>query len=279
MRKKKFASEGSPLQYYLEEIRDIHPLTKPEELKLARKGDEKSLRELVQRNLKYVVVVANRYKGLGLAVTDLINEGNIGMIEAAKRFDPKRKVKFITYAVWWIRQSILQALSDQARVVRLPVKQAGLMQKITRKIEEMTKKNRKEPSMDDLAAAMGLKPAALETVMRVYRTYVSLDTPLNGEDDSVEFLDMMETSGQKSIEEDFVQLCLHHDVEKMLKGLNEREREVIKLRYGFDSPSMTLERIGKRLGLTRERIRQIEKSAKEKLRARSGAKILEEYLS
>jgi len=281
MRKKKFALEKdrSPLQYYLEEIRDITPLTKPEELKLARKGDPKSLNELVRRNLKYVVVVANRYKGLGLSVTDLINDGNIGLIEAAKRFDPKRKVKFITYAVWWIRQSILQALSDHARIVRLPVKQAGLMQKITRKIESMTKENRKEPTVDELASAMGLKPAALETVLRVYRTYVSLDTPLNGEDDSAEFMDMLESTGPNSVEEDFVQLCLQHDVEKMLAGLSEREREVIKLRYGFGAPSMTLERIGARLGLTRERIRQIEKSAKDKLRSRSGAKILEEYLS
>ena len=279
MRNKRSSPEGSPLQSYLSEIRNINPLTKSEELKLAGVGDEKALQELVLHNLKYVVTVANRYKGLGLAVTDLINEGNIGLIEAAKRFDPNRKVKFITYAVWWIRQSILQALSDQARIVRLPVKQAGLLQKITRKIEEMTKKNNMEPSVEDLAAAMGLKVSALETLLRVYRTYMSLDTPLNGDEDSVDFLDMMEAGGPNAIEEDFIQLCLHHDVEKMLKGLNPRERQVLKLRYGFDSPPMTLEVIGTRLGLTRERIRQIEKSAKDKLRSRTGAKILEEYLS
>lgn len=279
MRKKNFVPESSTLSSYLAEIRNITPLSKAEELKLAQVGDEKSRQELVRRNLKYVVMVANRYKGLGLSVIDLINEGNIGMIEASKRFDPERKVKFITYAVWWIRQAILQALSDHARIVRLPVKQAGLMQKITRNIEEMTKKNSKEPSVEDLAEEMGLKVSALETVMRVYRTYMSLDTPLNGEDDSVEFLDMLQTTGQNSIEEDFIQLCLHHDVGKMLEGLSERERQVIKLRYGFDSPPMTLEVIGAKLGLTRERIRQIEKIAKEKLRARSGARILEEYLS
>ena len=279
MTKKRFVPESSSLQAYLSDIRDIVPLSKEEELKLAKKGDEKSRQELVRRNLKYVVMVANRYKGLGLMATDLINEGNIGLIEASKRYDYKRQVKFITYAVWWIRQAILQALSDHARIVRLPVKQAGLMQKITRKIEEMTKVNRKEPSIEELSEAMGLKVSALETVMRVYRTYMSLDTPLNGEDDSVEFLDMLETTGQTSIEEDFIQLCLHHDVGKMLDGLSPREREVIKLRYGFDAPPMTLEVIGKKLGLTRERIRQIEKIAKNKLRARSGAKILEEYLS
>jgi len=268
------------LQSYLAEIRDIMPMTKAEELALARVGDEKSQQELVRRNLKYVVMVANRYKGLGLSVTDLINEGNIGMIEASKRFDPERHVKFITYAVWWIRQAIMQALSDHARIVRLPVKQAGLMQKITHKIEEMTKANCKEPTLEELSEAMGLKASSLETVMRVYRTYVSLDTPLNGDDDSsVDFLDMMESQGQSSIEEDFIQLCLHHDVEKMLDGLSERERQVIKLRYGFDAPPMTLEAIGEKLKLTRERIRQIEKNAKEKLRARTGARILEEYLS
>ena len=280
MRKKKFVPESEALQSYLSDIRDITPLSKAEEQKLARKGDEASRQELVRRNLKYVVMVANRYKGLGLAVTDLINEGNIGMIEAAKRFDPDRQVKFITYAVWWIRQSIMQALSDQSKIVRLPVKQAGLMQKITRKIEEMTKTNCKEPSIEELAEAMGLKVNSLETVMRVYRTYMSLDTPLNGEDDSsVDFLDMMVTSGQNSIEEDFIQLCLHHDVGKMLEGLTERERNVIKLRYGFTAAPMTLEAIGERLKLTRERIRQIEKNAKEKLRSKTGAKILEEYLN
>lgn len=268
----------SALQAYLKEIRHIDPLPMSEEMKLARCGSEDALQELVKHNLKYVVKVASRYKGMGLSFTDLINEGNIGMIHAAKRYNPDRRVKFITYAVWWVRQSILQALAYQAKVVRLPVKQAGLLTKITRKVEKLSQKYSREPTMEELAAELQMRMPTLETIMRVYRSYMSLDSPLNSEDDTTRFVDMLEADPFSSVEEDFIRLCLHHDIEKLLKSLAEREELVLRMRYGFDEPPMTLEQIGSRLGLTRERIRQIEKTAKEKLKAKSGIKALEDYL-
>ncbi|MBI4827570.1 MAG: RNA polymerase sigma factor RpoD/SigA [Nitrospinae bacterium] len=267
----------NPLQAYLKDIRGIHPLTREEEVTLARTKTDAALGKLVERNLKYVVKVAHRYKGMGLSLTDLINEGNIGLMEAARRFDPERGVKFITYAVWWIRQSILQALSDQARIVRLPAKQAGLIFKVARAIEDLAQKLTREPTREELAAALGIKEETLLTIMRVYRNYMSLDTPLSGED-TTEFIDMLESETATSVEEDFIQLCLRHDIEKLLGGLDARGEKVLRLRFGFDGPPMTLEQIGGVLGLTRERIRQLEKEAKRKLMTLAGIKALEEYL-
>lgn len=267
----------NPLQAYLKDIRGIHPLTRDEEVTLARTKTDAALGKLVERNLKYVVKVAHRYKGMGLSLTDLINEGNIGLMEAARRFDPERGVKFITYAVWWIRQSILQALSDQARIVRLPAKQAGLIFKVARAIEDLSQKLTREPTREELAAALGIKEETLLTIMRVYRNYMSLDTPLSGED-TTEFIDMLESETATSVEEDFIQLCLRHDIEKLLGGLDARGEKVLRLRFGFDGPPMTLEQIGGVLGLTRERIRQLEKEAKRKLMTLAGIKALEEYL-
>ncbi len=277
--REKISHSDDPLQTYLSEISHINPLSREEEKRLARLGDEESLRKLVERNLKYVVMVANRYKGMGISLADLINEGNVGMIEAARRFDPERGVKFITYAVWWIRQSILRALAEQSRVVRLPVKQAGLLHKTAKAIERLTHKFSREPTMDELAKELGVRQKALGTIMRVYRGYMSLDSTLNEDGSAVTFMDMLESDPTHSVEEDFIRLCLHHDMEKLLRALPEREEEVLKLRYGFNAPPMTLENIGSRLGLTRERVRQIERAAKVRLRSKSGIKILEDYLS
>lgn len=272
------SSHGDPVHAYLSEIGGINPLTRAEERELALTGDKASLDKLVVRNLKYVVSVANRYKGLGMSLSDLINEGNIGLIEAAKRFDPERKVKFITYAVWWIRQGILRALADQARVVRLPVKQAGLIKKITLTISRLTQINRKEPPIEEVAKELHMKPATLEAVMRVYREYMSLDSPLTNEEGSVRFIDMIVSDPEHSIEGDFIALCLHHDIERLLRDLPEKEEQVLRLRFGFDEPPLTLEMVGVRIGLTRERVRQIEKSGKEKLRSRHNLALLEDYL-
>jgi len=218
------------------------------------------------------------YKGMGVSLTDLINEGNVGMIEASRRYDPNRGVKFITYAVWWIRQAILQALADQAKVVRLPVKQAGLLVKVTRTIEKLTQKLSREPTREELARELNIKLSTLETIMRVYRNYMSLDSPLNAGDDTTQFIDMLGSDSENSVEEDFIRLCLHHDMEKLLGCLSKREETILRMRYGFDEPPMTLEQIGRQMSLTRERIRQIEKVAKEKLRAKTGIRILEDYL-
>ncbi len=200
------------------------------------------------------------------------------MIMAAQRYRADKGVKFITYAVWWIRQSIIKALADQAKVVRLPVKQAGLLLKVSRCIDKMRQKLSREPAMDELAREMKIKPSTLETIMRVYRGYMSLDSPLKDEDNSTLFIDMLESESSNCVEEDFIRLCLHHDIDKLLKTLTKREEVIMRMRFGFDQPPATLERIGKRVGLTRERIRQIEKLAKEKLRSKTGIKILEDYL-
>lgn len=246
---------------------------------LARQGGEKALQELVKHNLKYVVKVAGRYKGMGLSFADLINEGNIGMIMAAQRYKADKNVKFITYAIWWIRQSIIKALADQAKVVRLPVKQAGLLLKVSKCINKMRQELSREPTMDELASEMNIKISSLDTIMRVYRSHMSLDSPLKDDDDSsARFIDMLESGSGNCVEEDFVRLCLHHDIEQLLKTLTEREEAIMRMRFGFDEPPITLEGIGRRVGLTRERIRQIEKLAKEKLRSKTGIKVLEDYL-
>jgi RNA polymerase primary sigma factor len=267
-----------PVAFYLRDISSLNPLTREEEQRLAKRGDKKSLDTLVVRNLKYVVRVANRYKGLGMGLPDLINEGNVGLIEAAKRFDPKRDVKFITYAVWWIRQSILRALADQSRVVRLPVKQAGILKKVSLTVSRLTHENSIEPSVEEVAKELRMKPKTLEAVLRVYRDYMSLDSPLSDESDSVRFIDLLATDPEHSVEADYIALRLHHDILQLLSKLSEKEETVLRLRFGFDEPPLTLEQIGARVGLTRERVRQIEKTAKEKLRSRNNLQLLEEYL-
>ncbi|MBI5816214.1 MAG: RNA polymerase sigma factor RpoD/SigA [Nitrospinae bacterium] len=272
-----YDSRSDSLNAYLKDISGITPLTRAEEIELARDGGDASVRKLVERNLKYVVMVANHYKGMGMSMNDLINEGNIGMMVAARRFNPDKGVKFITYAVWWVRQAILRALAEQARIVRLPVKQAGLINRITRAVEALSHRLKREPKLDEVAGEMRIRPKSLETIMRVYKDYMSLDSPIS-DDDSVSLGDLLGTSPESSVEEEFIRLCFHHDMEKLLAELPEREAEVLRMRYGFDDPPMTLEGVGGKLGLTRERIRQIEKSAKEKLRVKTRIRILEEYL-
>lgn len=265
------------LKVYLREIKGFNPLTRAEEIDLARDGGEGAINKLVERNLKYVVMVANRYKGMGISMSDLVNEGNIGMLTAARRFQPDRGVKFITYASWWVRQAILRALAEQARVVRLPMKQVGLLSRIARAVETLTRELSREPRVDEVARRLHIKVSSMETILRVYRDYVSLDSPISDDNQST-YLDILRPEDEVSLEEDFIRLCLHHDMAALLDDLPERDAAVLRMRYGFDEPPMTLEEIGKRLGLTRERVRQIEKGAKEKLRAKTKVRILEDYL-
>lgn len=265
------------LRAYLRDIRGLNPLTRAEETELARDGGEEALQKLVERNLKYVVMVANRYKGMGMSMSDLVNEGNIGMVTAAHRFRSDKGVKFITYASWWVRQSILRALAEQARVVRLPLKQAGLLSRITRAVEALTQELRREPRVDEVARRLRIKLSTLEIILRVYRDYISLDSPIS-DDNRQSYMDILQPEDDISVEEDFVRLCMHHDMAKLLGELPERDAAVLRMRYGFDEPPMTLEEIGKRLKLTRERIRQIEKAAKKALRAKTKVRILEDYL-
>jgi len=267
-----------PLWAYLRDISSIKPLSGKEEKILAAKGDQKSLNELVSRNLKYVVSVANRYKGCGISLPDLINEGNIGLIEAAKRFDPQKGVKFITYAVWWIRQSILHALAEQAGSVRLPIKQAGLLHKVSAKYRELFLSLRREPTTEDVANSLKISPEDVEAVMRVYRFHLSLDTPLK-ENDDTSYLDMLTSSTEHPVDEDILFSSFKKEIDGLLSELNPREKKVLKMRFGFRGEPMTLEEIGKKVGLSRERVRQIEKRAKIKLLSKAKTRAVKDYLN
>ncbi len=269
------------LSSYLKEISSYQPLSRENEEKLGRKiheGDQKALNELVTHNLKYVVTVANKYRGCGIPLCDLINEGNIGLIQSANKIDPDRKVKFITYGVWWIRQSIMHAIANNSGTVRLPIKQAGILSKIEKKFREMAQTNSKEPSPQELANELGIRVAELESIMRVYRTHLSLNTPIK---DQIEasYLDFLVGKEAISAEASLIKKDLASEVLILLKELSERESLILRLRFGFDGPPFTLEEIGKLTNLSRERVRQIEKRAKEKLRVKAKSKLLEEYLT
>ncbi len=275
------SSRPDTLSLYMSEI-GAHPiLTRAEEHALAlraRKGDEKAFDQLVRSNLRYVVSVANRYKVFGLSLEDLINEGNIGLLNAIKRFEPERGVKLITYAVWWIRQSIMHALAEQKNAVRLPVKQAGLLHKISIIREKLRQEFEREPTTSELSERLGMKVADIEKLMRANQNYLSLDAPLSPEDDT-SYLDLLEERSVASAEASVTQHLLEEEVEDLLAELDPRERDIVRMRYGFDGEAMTLEEIGRKLHLSRERVRQIEKKVIHRFRAQGSHQTLHDYLS
>ncbi|MBI4388990.1 MAG: RNA polymerase sigma factor RpoD/SigA [Nitrospinae bacterium] len=272
---KRVAVEGKTadtdvLTKYLSEISKIKPLSREEETELAcqiRNSNVRALHELVRRNLKYVVTVANKFKGCGLSLQDLIEDGNIGLIQAAKRFDGARNVKFITYAVWWIRQAIMHSLAEQSGTVRLPIKQVGKLYKFGRKYKSLAQVLEREPTQSEVAMDMGIQEEDLETIMRAYRTHVSLDTPLR-EGDDTPYIDLLENPNYIPYDDQIIQTALHQHIDKILKDLTPREEQILRMRFGFHGESKTLEEIGKEINLSRERVRQIEKRAKAKLRAK-----------
>jgi RNA polymerase primary sigma factor len=271
----------SSLGSYLREISKVPLLTREEEIrlgKLALKGDQRAIQKLVEANLRFVVKVANRFAGAGPSLLDLINEGNIGLIQAAKRFDPGRNVKFISYAVWWIRQAIMQMLAEQSGPTRLPLKQAGLLYKIRTKNEELTKLHNREPTPQELAKALGVKLREVEEVQRVARRPVSLDSPVT-EDSETAYMDLMADEGAVAVDHELLEKSLKKEIAGLLGSLTPREREVLELRFGIaaDEP-MTLEDVGQTLGLSRERIRQIEKKAKKKLQRLARSRKLMDFL-
>ncbi|MBI3013800.1 MAG: RNA polymerase sigma factor RpoD/SigA [Candidatus Tectomicrobia bacterium] len=269
------------LSAYLKHISEVPLLTKEEEQALGKSsqaGDPAALDHLIRANLRYVVSVAKRYRDCGLSLLDLINEGNVGLIQAAKRFDPDRGVKFITYAVWWIRQAIMHALADQSGTVRLPIKQAGLLYKIGETYRRLVQDNNKEPTIEEMAKELSVPAEDLESIMRVYRAHLSLDTPMKNDDDT-SYLDMMEGQNTPSIEEHLVKASLSREIEELLSDLPEREQQILRMRYGFDGEAKTLEEIGQEIGLSRERVRQIEKKAKLRLRSKAKTKTLRDYLN
>ncbi len=276
--------ESQSLDKYLQEIGRLELLTPEEEIELARKikkgGEEgeKALKRLVEANLRFVVSVAKQYQNQGLSLGDLINEGNIGLIKAAKRFDETRGFKFISYAVWWIRQSILQALAEQSRIIRLPLNRIGALNRISKKFNELEQKLEREPTSEELAEALGMPVEDIKETLRLAGRHISMDAPFS-EDDDDSLIDILPSDDQPAPDAGLIQESLRQEINRALAQLSEREAEVLRLYFGLDGqPPLTLEEIGERFNLTRERVRQIKEKAIRRLRHTSRTKILRTYL-
>lgn len=273
--------ESQSLDKYLQEIGKVDLLTPEEEIELAiriKKGDAQSLEKLVKANLRFVVSVAKQYQNQGLSLGDLINEGNLGLIKAAKRFDETRGFKFISYAVWWIRQSILQALAEQSRIVRLPLNRVGALNKIGKAYSNLEQEYEREPSAHELAKELEMDISEVSDTLKISGRHVSMDAPFaQGEDNRL--LDVLENNGQPTPDNTLMSDSLKNEIERALSTLTEREAEVIKLYFGLNKEhSLTLEEIGEKFNLTRERVRQIKEKAIRRLRHASRSKNLRSYL-
>ena len=272
--------ESESLEKYLQEIGREELLSSDEEVELAqriRKGDRKALDRLTKANLRFVVSVAKQYQNQGLTLSDLINEGNLGLIKAAEKFDETRGFKFISYAVWWIRQSILQAIAEQSRIVRLPLNQVGSVNKINRMLNKFEQENERRPSIDEISEETELPEDKVGEAMLVNTRHVSVDAPfVDGEDNSL--LDVLVNDDSPMADRQLVVESLRAEIADALLMLNERERNVVTAFYGIGQPEMTLEEIGNKYGLTRERVRQIKEKAIRRLRSNTKNKILKAYL-
>ena len=273
--------ESQSLEKYLQEIGREELITAEEEVPLARKikeGDPNALDRLTKANLRFVVSVAKQYQNQGLSLPDLINEGNLGLIKAAKRFDETRGFKFISYAVWWIRQSILQALAEQSRIVRLPLNQVGSLNKISKAYSKLEQEFEREPSPEELAKILDIPTEKIADTMRVSGKHVSMDAPfVQGEDNSL--IDVLENADAPRADGLLMNESLQKEIDRSLSTLTEREREVIKLFFGIGMQhGLTLEEIGAKFDLTRERVRQIKEKAIRRLRHKSRSRLLKAYL-
>ena len=272
--------ESEALDKYLQEIGKEDMISVEEEVELAqriRKGDTKALERLTKANLRFVVSVAKQYQNQGLSLPDLINEGNMGLIKAAEKFDETRGFKFISYAVGWIRQSILQAIAEQSRIVRLPLNQVGSVNKIQKVLNKFEQENERRPSVEEISEATDLPEDKIDEAMSVNGRHVSVDAPfVDGEDNSL--LDVLVNDDAPMADRTLVMESLKAEINNALKTLNERERNIIEAFYGINSPEMTLEEIGSKFGLTRERVRQIKEKAIRRLRTCTKNKILKTYL-
>ena len=258
-------------------------MTEDEEVLVAkriREGDSAAMEKLIQSNLRFVVSVAKQYQNQGLALNDLINEGNIGLIKAATKFDETKGFKFISYAVWWIRQSILQALIEQPRVVRLPMNKATIYNKIQRSIVDFEQKNQREPSNDELAEILEMKPDELAILRATLTFHLSIDSPIN-DDDETTSLDMMSDSSMATPDSNLIDESLHDELEHALQSLSEREVEIVKYYFGLNefNQSYSLDEIGIKMHLTRERVRQLKDKAIRKMRRFAITKELKSYLN
>ena len=269
------------LSKYLQEISKYEPLTPDREVELAikvKQGSRRALKELTEANLRFVVSVAKDYQGQGLPLTDLINEGNLGLIKAAERFDETRGFKFISYAVWWIRQSILQALAEHSRIVRLPLNRVGTISKINKAAERLEQEFERSPRADELARQLEMKPNEVNDAQRISRRHHSLDTPFSDEDKNC-LLDIIEDGKTESPDKELLMDSLQEEVAAALDTLKDREREVIRMYFGIEREyALTLNEIGEEFGLTRERVRQIKEKAIRRLRHRSRSRKLRQYL-
>ena len=272
--------ESASLDKYLQEIGHEDLLSVDEEVELAqriRKGDREALEKLTKANLRFVVSVAKQYQNQGLSLPDLINEGNLGLIKAAEKFDETRGFKFISYAVWWIRQSILQAIAAQSRIVRLPLNQVGSVNKINRVLNRFEQENERRPSIEEIADKVDLPQDKIEDAMKVNNRHVSVDAPfVDGEDNSL--LDIMVNDDAPMADRALVMESLREEINRALLTLNERERNIIEAFFGINQPEMTLEEIGEKFNLTRERVRQIKEKAIRRLRHNTKNKLLKSYL-
>jgi RNA polymerase primary sigma factor len=273
--------ETASLDKYLQEIGKVDLITADEEVVLARRikaGDQVALEKLTKANLRFVVSVAKQYQNQGLTLPDLINEGNLGLIKAAQRFDETRGFKFISYAVWWIRQSILQALAEQSRIVRLPLNKIGSINKINKAYAQLEQEHEREPSANEIAGILEMGEGDVKESMRNAGRHVSMDAPLvDGEDSNL--YDVLRSDESPNPDEGLLTDSLRTEIERALETLTEREADVVRLYFGLAGQhAMTLEEIGEKFDLTRERVRQIKEKAIRRLKHTSRSKILKTYL-
>jgi RNA polymerase primary sigma factor len=271
--------ESASLDKYLQEIGKEELITVSEEVELAqriKKGDRKALDKLTRANLRFVVSVAKQYQNQGLSLPDLINEGNMGLIRAAQKFDETRGFKFISYAVWWIRQSILQALAEQSRIVRLPLNQVGSLNKISKELSKFEQENERRPSPEELAERLDMPVEKISDTLKVSGRHISVDAPfVEGEDNSL--LDVLTNDDSPMADSSLNQESLSKEVDRALRQLYDREREILKMFFGIGCQEMTLEEIGAKFDLTRERVRQIKEKAIRRLKGQK-SKLLTSYL-
>ena len=277
----RYRDEDRSLDLYLREIGETPLITAQEEVRLAKRikeGDQIALEKLTKANLRFVVSVAKQYQNQGLSLADLINEGNIGLIKAAKRFDETRGFKFISYAVWWIRQAILQALAEQSRIVRLPLNRVGTLHKIGKISSSLEQEYGREPSPDEIARELELSEVEVSDTLKISNSHLSLDAPFSVSEDN-SLMDVLEDEFQPAPDEALLVESLKVEIERALDSLNPREAEVVNLYFGLTTEkALTLEEIGARFGLTRERVRQIKEKAIRRLRHASRSKSLRAYL-
>lgn len=274
-------SRGSEaLERYLQDISKEEMVSTDEEVELAkriRQGDKNALERLVKANLRFVVSVAKQYQGQGLELTDLINEGNVGLINAAMKFDETRGFKFISYAVWWVRQSILQALADKSRLVRLPLNQIGYVSKVNHFYHDFMQKNNRAPSLDEAADALGMEKSKVNAALLTSGKHISMNAPLIDDEDSC-LLDLLTNDDKGNADSSLISDSLKEEVHHALDLLPERESQVIRMYFGINTPELSLEEIGEKLNLSRERVRQIKEKALTLLRNAQIGSVLKEYL-